>query len=70
MKPIISIRIRGINKEDINNNLQSLDTPRSTIDIKKTIIENSKPTIPIKDILGFKNINTIRKNKFSRSAKI
>ena len=30
--------------------------PNKTRDIKKTNIENSNPTIPIKEILGFKKI--------------
>ena len=53
--------IKGINKQRISKNLLSLDIARKVKEIKKTIIENSKPTIPIIDMLGFKKIKTIKK---------
>ena len=50
--------------QDLQYNRRLYDAcviPNKITDIKKTSIENSSPTMPIIDILGFKKINIIRK---------
>ena len=53
--------MRGIKKDSKSIFLLSSVIPNKITDIKKTSIENSSPTMPIIDILGFKKINIIKK---------
>jgi len=63
--------MKGIKIADIANKIiESFEMEKKMREIKKTKIENSKPTMPIIDILGFRKTNMIIKKNISLEEKI